>query len=31
MLMVTEIENKEFLARLVENMYDELPSPKKRK
>jgi len=30
MLMVDEIENKEFLAELLRAMYDELPAPKVR-
>ncbi|MBQ7046324.1 MAG: TfoX/Sxy family protein [Oscillospiraceae bacterium] len=31
MLMVDDVENKEFLTRLLESMYDELPTPKKKK
>lgn len=31
MLLVEDIENKEFLKKLLESMYEELPSPKKRK
>ncbi len=31
MLLVDDIENKEFLSELVEAMYDELPAPKKKK
>jgi TfoX/Sxy family transcriptional regulator of competence genes len=31
MLLVDDIENKEFLAELVEAMYDELPAPKKKR
>ncbi len=31
MLLVQNIEDKAFLKKLVENMYDELPLPKKRK
>ena len=31
MLMVDDIENKEFLKALLEAMYDELPAPKKRR
>lgn len=31
MLMVDNIENKEFLRELLGAMYDELPAPKKRK
>ncbi len=30
MLMVDDIENKEFLRDLIEAMYDELPAPKKK-
>ena len=30
MLLVDDIENKEFLRNLLETMYDELPAPKKR-
>ncbi len=31
MLLVDEIENREFLAKLLDAMYDELPAPKVRK
>ena len=31
MLLVDNIENKEFLRELLEAMYDELPAPKKKK
>ncbi len=31
MLLVDDIENKEFLRELLEAMYDELPAPKKKK
>lgn len=31
MLLVDEVENREFLARLLEAMYDELPAPKVKK
>ncbi len=31
MLLVDEVENKEFLEELVEAMYEELPTPKKKK
>ena len=31
MLLVEEVENKEFLTGLLKAMYDELPAPKKRK
>jgi TfoX/Sxy family transcriptional regulator of competence genes len=31
MLLVDDIENKEFLSELVEAMYEELPAPKKKK
>ena len=31
MLMVDDIENKDFLRELIEAMYDELPQPKKKK
>ena len=30
MLLVDDIENREFLRELLETMYDELPTPKKR-
>ena len=31
MLLVDEIEDREFLKELIEAMYDELPEPKKKK
>ncbi len=31
MLLVEDIDNKEFLCKLVNAMYDELPEPKRRK
>ena len=31
MLLVDEIENKDFLKELVEAMYEELPAPKKKR
>ena len=31
MLLVDDVENREFLRELMEAMYDELPAPKKRK
>lgn len=31
MLLVDDIDNKDFLAQLFNAMYDELPSPKKKK
>ncbi len=31
MLLVDDVENMEFLGQLLEAMYDELPTPKKRK
>ena len=31
MLLVDNIENKEFLKELLDGMYDELPAPKKKK
>ncbi len=31
MLLVDEVENKDFLKKLFEAMYDELPMPKKKK
>lgn len=31
MLLVDNIENKEFLKELLEGMYNELPNPKKKK
>ena len=30
MLLVDDVENREFLCELLETMYDELPAPKKR-
>ena len=30
MLLVDDVENREFLCRLVEAMYEELPEPKKK-
>ena len=30
MLLVDDVENKEFLRNLLEAMYDELPAPKKK-
>ena len=30
-LLVDDVENKEFLRELLEDMYDELPAPKKKK
>ena len=30
MLLVDDVENKEFLKRLIEAMYNELPAPKKK-
>ena len=30
MLLVDDLDNKEFLRELMEAMYDELPAPKKR-
>ncbi len=30
MLLVDDIENKEFLRELVEAMYEELPSPREK-
>ena len=30
MLLVDDVENKEFLRKLLEAMYDELPAPKKK-
>ena len=30
MLLVDDVENREFLCELLEMMYDELPAPKKR-
>ena len=31
MLLVDNVDNREFLAELVSSMYDELPEPKKKK
>ncbi len=31
MLLVDNVENKEFLRELLENMYEELPAPKKKR
>ena len=31
MLLVDDVENREFLKELIEAMYDELPAPRKRK
>ena len=31
MLLVDDVDNKEFLTKLIVAMYDELPAPKKRK
>ena len=31
MMLVDDVENKEFLCELLEAMYDELPAPKKKK
>ena len=31
MLLVDDVDNREFLKELLESMYDELPTPKKRK
>jgi len=31
MLLVDEVDNKKFLTKLVEAMYDELPLPKSRR
>ncbi len=31
MLLVDNVENREFLRELLETMYDELPAPKKKK
>ncbi len=31
MLLVDDVESKEFLTELIEAMYDELPAPKKKK
>ena len=31
MLLVEDIENRDFLRQLFEAMYEELPEPKKRK
>lgn len=31
MLLVNDVDNKEFLRELLESMYEELPAPKKKK
>ncbi len=31
MLLVDDVDNKEFLRELLESMYEELPAPKKKK
>ena len=31
MLLVDDVDNKEFLRNLLEALYDELPEPKKKK
>ena len=31
MLLIEDVDNKEFLAKLINAMYDELPTPKKKK
>ena len=31
MLLVEDVENRKFLRKLLESMYDELPAPKKKK
>ncbi len=31
MLLIDDIDNREFLRTLLEAMYDELPAPKKKK
>jgi len=31
MLLVDDVENRKFLSKLLESMYDELPAPKKKK
>ena len=31
MLLVDDVDNKEFLRELLETMYEELPAPKKKK
>ena len=31
MLLVEDVDNKEFLRELLESMYEELPAPKKKK
>lgn len=31
MLLVDDVDNKEFLRKLLETMYEELPAPKKKK
>ena len=30
MILVDDVENRSFLTELLENMYDELPAPKKK-
>ena len=31
MLLVDDVENRKFLRKLLESVYDELPAPKKKK
>lgn len=31
MILVEDVENREFLKELIESMYDELPSPRKKR
>ena len=31
MLLVDDVENREFLKKLLEAMYDELPAPRKKR
>ena len=31
MIMVDDVENREFLRNMIEAMYDELPEPKRKK
>ena len=31
MLLVDDVENREFLKKLLESMYEDLPAPRKRK
>jgi hypothetical protein len=31
MLLADDVENRKFLRKLLESMYDELPAPKKKK